>query len=195
MLTSFTFSSLPMTPWKNGGGTTREILCVPSPDPDAPFLWRASIATLQSDGPFSQFTGIDRVIMLLEGEPLWLRGDGINHQLRHQQPWAFPGEWALRSEGITAPGLDFNIMTQRSRASARVSIVSDQQLPGSEGIAWVLQGRWQLAGASYDARSGIGWQGESPGIMRPDSADALLLLAQITRHPSEIGRVNDVKRG
>lgn len=53
MIMPFTFSSLPVTPWKNGGGETREIVSVPSPD--APFLWRASIATLQSDGPFSAF--------------------------------------------------------------------------------------------------------------------------------------------
>ncbi|MQK21523.1 HutD family protein, partial [Escherichia coli] len=49
MITPFNFSSLPRTPWKNGGGETREIVSVPSPDADAPFLWRASIATLEHD--------------------------------------------------------------------------------------------------------------------------------------------------
>jgi hypothetical protein len=37
MITPFNFSSLPRTPWKNGGGETREIVSVPSPDADAPF--------------------------------------------------------------------------------------------------------------------------------------------------------------
>ncbi|MEH2769818.1 HutD family protein, partial [Klebsiella pneumoniae] len=49
MMVPFQLSTLPVTPWKNGGGETREIICVPAPD--APFLWRASIATLQADGP------------------------------------------------------------------------------------------------------------------------------------------------
>lgn len=49
------------------------------------------------------------------------------------QPWAFPGEWALSSVGIVAPGLDFNIMTQRGCASATVQVVSDLQCPASEG--------------------------------------------------------------
>ncbi|HDH7818550.1 TPA: HutD family protein [Raoultella planticola] len=182
MITPFNFSSLPRTPWKNGGGETREIVSVSSPDSDAPFLWRASVATLENDGPFSRFSGIDRVITLIEGQPLWLRGDGIHHHLRRWEPWAFSGEWALGSEGIAAPGLDFNIMTQRTRAAAQVSVVSGEQHPGSEGIAWVLQGYWQLAGERYDARSGLWWQSQSPGALIPLSPDARLLLAGITRH-------------
>ncbi|HBZ75790.1 MAG TPA: hutD family protein, partial [Leclercia adecarboxylata] len=51
MITPFTLASLPVTPWKNGAGETREIVSIPSAD--APFLWRASIATLAQEGPFS----------------------------------------------------------------------------------------------------------------------------------------------
>ncbi|PLN67399.1 hutD family protein, partial [Klebsiella quasipneumoniae] len=46
MITYFDYATLPVTPWKNGAGATREIIAVPSVD--APFLWRASIATLQA---------------------------------------------------------------------------------------------------------------------------------------------------
>ncbi len=113
MMVPFQLSTLPVTPWKNGGGETREIICVPAPD--APFLWRASIATLQADGPFSPFPGVDRVITLLAGQPLRLCGENIDQPLALWQPWAFPGEWALSSVGIVAPGLDFNIMTLRGR--------------------------------------------------------------------------------
>ncbi len=144
MMVPFQLSTLPVTPWKNGGGETREIICVPAPD--APFLWRASIATLQADGPFSPFPGVDRVITLLAGQPLRLCGENIDQPLALWQPWAFPGEWALSSVGIVAPGLDFNIMTQRGRASATVQVVSDLQCPASEGVAYVLQGEWDLAG-------------------------------------------------
>lgn len=180
MITAFNFSSLPITPWKNGAGETREIISVPSPDPDAPFLWRASIAMLENDGPFSPFKGIDRVITLIEGQPLWLRGDGIDHHLQRWEPWAFSGDWSLGSEGISAPGLDFNIMTQRTRATAQVNVVSTEQHPGSEGIAWVLQGCWQLADKRCDTRSGIWWQDQPPGALMPLSPDARLLLASIT---------------
>ena len=56
MITPFNFSSLPRTPWKNGGGETREIVSVPSPDSDAPFLWRASVATLENELAALQLT-------------------------------------------------------------------------------------------------------------------------------------------
>lgn len=161
MIVSFQLSSLPVTPWKNGGGETQEIVSVPSPD--APFLWRASIATLQNDGPFSPFPGVDRVITLLDGGSLWLRGDDIAHRLRLWEPWAFAGEWPLTSEGISRPGLDFNIMTQRSRATAQVSVVSAAQRPGATGIAYVLKGRWRLGEQLHAAQSGIWWQETSPG--------------------------------
>lgn len=74
MITYFDYATLPVTPWKNGAGATREIIAIPSVD--APFLWRASIATLQADGPFSPFPGVDRTIVLLAGQPLRLRGEG-----------------------------------------------------------------------------------------------------------------------
>ncbi|WP_312625875.1 HutD family protein [Scandinavium sp.] len=178
MIFPFSFDTLPVSRWKNGGGETREIIKVPSPD--APFLWRASLATLNADGPFSLFEGVDRVIMLLEGGPLWLRGNEINHQLERWQPWAFAGEWPLRSEGIAGAGLDFNIMTRRGRASASVQVVSSAHPPAQEGVAFVLQGTWELAGKQCHTRSGIAWQGDCPGIVLPCSDDALLLLAEIS---------------
>jgi environmental stress-induced protein Ves len=179
MIFPFTFDSLPVSRWKNGGGETREIIKVPSPD--APFLWRASLATLNADGPFSLFEGMDRVITLLEGGPLWLRGHQINHRLERWQPWAFAGEWPLRSEGLAGTGLDYNIMTLRSRAAANVRVLSSAASPAAaEGVAFVLQGRWEMAGKPCDIRSGIAWQDESPAQLKPLTADALLLLSEIT---------------
>ncbi|WP_460198114.1 HutD/Ves family protein [Klebsiella variicola] len=177
MIFFFDIATLPITPWKNGAGATREIIAVPSTD--APFLWRASIATLQADGPFSPFPGVDRVITLLAGQPLRLCGGDIDHPLTLWQPWAFPGEWALSSVGIVEPGLDFNIMNQRGRASASVKVINDQQRPATEGVAYVLQGEWDLAGQRSAAGSGLCWRGESPGELQPLSANGCLLLAEI----------------
>ncbi|HEY2453697.1 MAG TPA: HutD family protein [Scandinavium sp.] len=178
MITAFQINTLPVTRWKNGGGETREIVSHPSPD--APFLWRASIATLSADGPFSLFPGVDRVIMLLEGAPLWLRGGEINHHLKPWQPWAFAGEWPLTSEGITRAGLDFNIMIQRDRATARVNVVTTECAADENGVAYVLQGVWKMAGERYEAGSGIHWQDERAGALLPLTDDATLLLAEIT---------------
>ena len=52
-------------PWRNGGGTTMEIL-VAGDDPGQ-FDFRVSIATVAADGPFSRFPGYQRHIMLIAG--------------------------------------------------------------------------------------------------------------------------------
>ncbi|PLM90228.1 hutD family protein, partial [Klebsiella variicola] len=71
------------------------------------------------------------------------------------------------------------IMTQRGRASARVKVINDQQRPATEGVAYVLQGEWDLAGQRSAAGSGLCWRGESPGELQPLSANGCLLLAEI----------------
>ncbi|MGR7000643.1 HutD/Ves family protein [Yinghuangia aomiensis] len=70
---------LPVTPWRNGGGETREVAAEPSAD--GGFAWRVSIATIAQDGPFSAFPGVDRTITLLEGAGVHLVGDGLDHLL------------------------------------------------------------------------------------------------------------------
>jgi environmental stress-induced protein Ves len=112
----------PATPWKNGGGTTRQILISP---PDATlddFDYRISMASVASDGPFSHFAGIDRQLLLLDGNGLLLeRGDGSCSQLdKHSSPLAFVGEEAISSRLQDGPVLDFNVMTRRGRYRQQV---------------------------------------------------------------------------
>ena len=66
-------SSLPATPWKNGGGTTREIAAFPPGAGLDDFGWRLSVAEVERDGPFSVFSGVDRTIVLLDGAGMRLR--------------------------------------------------------------------------------------------------------------------------
>jgi environmental stress-induced protein Ves len=58
------------TPWKNGAGITHEALRMP-PGGDA-FLWRVSVAELGASGPFSDFSGYRRAMVLLRGGGLRL---------------------------------------------------------------------------------------------------------------------------
>ncbi|CAI0832056.1 Various environmental stresses-induced protein [Serratia proteamaculans] len=96
-LTRFDFASLPVTPWRNGGGETREIASWPLGAQD--FDWRASIATIAQDGPFSAFSGIDRSITLLEGDGVRLFSAGqIDHHLSQVgEPFSFSGDVALQA--------------------------------------------------------------------------------------------------
>ena len=57
--------------WKNGGGTTKEIGKLLPPN-ESSYLWRASNADMTTSGPFSDFTGYDRILLLLSGSGLKL---------------------------------------------------------------------------------------------------------------------------
>lgn len=72
--TVFDFAGLPVSRWRNGGGETREIACWPVGGDD--FAWRASIATIEQDGPFSLYPDIDRSITLLTGDGIVLSSQG-----------------------------------------------------------------------------------------------------------------------
>ncbi|WP_454457081.1 HutD/Ves family protein [Thauera phenylacetica] len=63
-------------PWKNGGGTTREVAVSPQGAGLDDFAWRVSLAELHEAGAFSSYPGVSRTLLLLEGEPVRLDIDG-----------------------------------------------------------------------------------------------------------------------
>ena len=167
----FALAELPATPWKNGGGTTREVAAWPPGASVQDFDWRISVATIAADGPFSAFAGIDRVITLLSGAGVHLSSqDGsVNHQLNQAlQPFAFSGDVALDCDLLGGPSQDFNVMTRRGRILANVSIhrAGALQLRSPHGLLLARSGRWQLAGRSdvlhAGAQDGVYWAAQ-PG--------------------------------
>jgi uncharacterized protein len=107
--------------WKNGGGITHEAIRVP-PTGDA-FLWRVSVAQIDSSGPFSDFAGYDRKMVLLQGRGIALEfGSGERRALRSIGDWLeFDGAMATRCELLDGPCVDLNLLVSNSlRAAARV---------------------------------------------------------------------------
>ncbi|MGG6135336.1 HutD/Ves family protein [Pantoea allii] len=175
----FSLQSLPVSRWRNGGGETREIIRFP---PDAAdFAWRASIATIACDGPFSTFNGVDRTITLLNGSPVLLHGATCEHRLLPEVPWAFAGEWALEASlQVNEPSQDFNVMTRRGEWRAQAHVVTEAVV-SEHGVAWVLAGKWHIAGETrLDAQQGAWWVDHTT-LLQPDSSDARLLFVRLTR--------------
>jgi len=108
-------------PWKNRGGVTSQVAVHPQGAGLEDFDWRISCAQVNSTGPFSSFPGIDRIIVILEGElSLAVEGREAVVLTPESAPWAFPGD-ALTSGGpLTDTVQDLNVMTRRGRCSARV---------------------------------------------------------------------------
>jgi environmental stress-induced protein Ves len=67
-------SSFKTTPWKNGGGVTHEAVRVP--ESGDPFRWRISVAEVGASGPFSDFGGYHRIMVLLHGTGVRLQFAG-----------------------------------------------------------------------------------------------------------------------
>jgi uncharacterized protein len=114
----------PPQPWKNGLGTTREIAIHPSGASNDDFLWRVSIAEVDSAAPFSSFPGIDRHITLLDGAGFTMTlDDGRVHALTTPYaPFAFPGEAKVAVTLADGPTRDFNLMVRRAQAHGEVKV-------------------------------------------------------------------------
>lgn len=174
------YQDLPVSRWRNGGGETRELCCFPPGETE--FAWRASIATLAADGPFSRFPGIDRVITLLQGDPVTLTGENLEQRLMPHQPWAFAGELTLHARLSGGCSEDFNIMTRRGTWRAVVETTAERQ-QSEHGVCWVLAGRWLLDGAQpLQQREGAWWMDEN-SVITPVSAAASLLFIRLSRVP------------
>jgi environmental stress-induced protein Ves len=106
-------------PWKNGGGVTREVAAGPSGAGFDNFDWRISIADVATDGPFSSFPDVDRLLAVLEGRlRLSVAGQPAIVLDSSVQPAAFPGDVIASAVLDGGPVLDLNVMSRRGRIRA-----------------------------------------------------------------------------
>ncbi|RSS57269.1 HutD family protein [Streptomyces sp. WAC01280] len=174
--------------WRNGGGATREIVSGPAGGEE--FAWRASIADIDRDGPFSAFPGIDRTLTLLSGDGVRLTSAGAFDRLlaRAGEPFSFSGDLALTAELPGGACRVLNIMVRRGRSTARVERVTGPvtQPAGHAGVLYVLGGRWQAGSAEgrvLTPGQGVWWDADdhaSSGAVSPLSPDAAALWADVT---------------
>jgi len=147
------------TPWKNGGGVTREVAAWPPGSGFDDFHWRVSMAEVRADAPFSVFAGVDRILAVLEGRlALSVEGLGAFDLARDSVAARFPGDAPTTGRVVEGPVLDLNIMTRRGKTSAhlqRLSVAGPRPLPASPGYRLLVAGRPMRADghglARYDA--------------------------------------------
>ena len=115
------FADLPVVPWRNGGGVTREVVASGGSGL-ADFDWRISIADVDAPGAFSALPGVERVITVVEGERMDLMVDGVEHVLSLYEPFTFDGASRTSCSLPAGPTRDLNVMTRMDRLSAAVAI-------------------------------------------------------------------------
>lgn len=103
--------TVPASPWRNGGGVTRELLAWPQA---ADWSCRLSVAEVTQDGPFSRFEGVQRWFAVLDGAGVSLGLDGQWVELRGDSaPFGFDGATPVDCRLLAGPTRDFNLMVRQ----------------------------------------------------------------------------------
>jgi environmental stress-induced protein Ves len=118
--------TLAPSPWKNGGGLTREIAAGPPGCNLEDFHWRLSLADIAPGVfAFSRFAGIERHTLVL-GAGLWLGPAGAPRSaLRQVEPLSalqLDGQEALQAVLEGAPIQAFNLMLRRGQAEGALAV-------------------------------------------------------------------------
>jgi len=116
-------------PWRNGLGSTTELIRRDLPGGDD-FAWRLSMASVVESGPFSNFSGYDRTLVLLKGTGMTLSYDDSDSDLnildQPLQMAQFEGGCPTRARLHDGPIEDFNIMTRSSVCRAQTTCGSSE---------------------------------------------------------------------
>lgn len=140
------------TPWKNGGGVTTDIAF----DGD---VWRFSRTPITAAGPFSDYSGFDRLQVLVAGSGLVLQTPTGEIDVRRPfRPVRFTGETPIVSRLEAGPVEVINLMGERSKVGIDLAILEAGQQrrlgPGIH-IAYCPEGQaiLHLAGETRDLQA------------------------------------------
>jgi len=103
--------------WKNGGGVTHEIA---RQDLGDGWLCRISLAEVSSDGPFSLFPGMFRILTIVEGEGLDISAPQGVIAARPHLPVRFSGEVPVASKMLRGPVRNLNLIYDAKAIYAEV---------------------------------------------------------------------------
>ena len=136
------YASLRPTPWKNGGGVTTELAMSPPGAGLVDFDWRVSLASIAADGPFSQFPGVDRTLVMVAGDGVLLDFGDERVVLSPSEPLVeFAGEDPVHATVNGQSTLDFNVLTRRGRYRHRIEpflVCGSVPLPRRSGTTLVF---------------------------------------------------------
>ena len=171
----------PPQPWRNGGGSTRELLAWPTA---TDWQLRLSVADIDADGPFSVFDGVQRWLVVLQGAGLALMIAGhARLQRLADAPLQFDGSARTDCRLLDGRTRDLNLMLrQRSGGLLPAQAGQAWQPPGGVcGLFSRLPGRCQataLPGASAQDH-------ELPAMALLWFASAPAGLCWQPRHPAD----------
>ncbi|MGH8177816.1 MAG: HutD/Ves family protein [Steroidobacter sp.] len=174
------------TPWRNGGGVTFEIAREPQ-NADA-FDWRLSLARLDRDGPFSDFSGYQRALTLLQGAGCNLYGLGARPKVLNEigATVLFSGAAAVSCELISGPCSDLNLMVREPgqivsvEHFALLAHETESLRPACENAVFCLDGDVECLHMRSGERVTLAAQ-DTLIVAAPDAGDWRLLRGEAGR--------------
>jgi uncharacterized protein len=133
------------TPWKNGGGFTVDIALDDDTGGD---VWRFSRTPITVAGPFSDYTGFDRMQVLVAGSGLVLQTPAGEIDVRQPfRPVRFAGETPIVSRLESGPVEVVNLLGDRNQVRLDLAVLEagrTRDLASGLHIAYCPGGRARL---------------------------------------------------
>lgn len=131
--------------WANGQGQTIELLRYPNGSSLDDMEFRISVANINQAGPFSQFPGLERKLLLLDPSEIVLDIDGESKALSQFGQLAFDGESATELTSLTTPARDLNVMCRKGMWSCTITLFHlddhlGDALEPSDVTVWIFAG-------------------------------------------------------
>ncbi len=110
-------------PWANGLGTSYEVAS--DRNVDDVWTWRVAIAPVVLDGPFSVMPGVDRQLVVINGEGMTLSIDGEIVECPPGRVIRFSGDSVTIARLVGGPVVDLGLMTVRGSVIGSMVVVGD----------------------------------------------------------------------
>ena len=110
-------------PWANGKGTSYEIASDRNESDN--WSWRVATAPVKEDGSFSTLPGIDRELVVIEGNGMVLEVDGKCVECLPGQVVRFSGDSTAFARLIDGPVVDLGLMSARGSVTGSMTLVAD----------------------------------------------------------------------
>ena len=121
--------------WKNGGGSTREIAAFRS---NQDTIWRISMADVETEGPFSVFSGLTRILTVVKGKGICLKHAGGTIDALFGVPVLFDGALPIRSKLMDGPISDLNLMFDAKMCRGEVTMLQTPTKLASHNVTAVF---------------------------------------------------------
>ncbi len=145
-----------LSPWLNGAGLTRKIAIFPSGAGIHDFVWRLSVAEIESDSLYSHFAHTHRTQMLLSGDGLELT---FPHKVcvlnKQYQMVDFSGEDTVSCHLLQGPCQVLNVMTQSNVGKSEMVVLhGSYHIKTSDHLQrvfYIAQGEYEFVMSAFES--------------------------------------------